>query len=194
MQRRVRVKWQNENYNNSQSPIIIICTKRKSCRCVNVFRIFAAMSKNNYDISRQMQDDLIKAYCKACAEGSWTMFDACAKAVKMPAPRFYVSAKQAYQIISPMVKGDFERVDLFDPLRRQMYYELFDIVMKLTEKREFIGKSLWHIMPFAVIQPASRFFIKPHSLYVIRQHIKTGKMTEEGKQPPHLNMGKRKKK
>ena len=140
-----------------------------------------------------MQDDLIKAYCKACP-GSWTMHDACAKAVKMPAPRFYLTAKQAYQVISPMVKGDFERVDLFNPLKRQMYYELFDIVMKMSEKREFIGKSLWHIMPFAVAQPASQFFISPHSLYCIRQDIRTGRISENGKQSPHISRGKRKKK
>lgn len=151
------------------------------------------MSAKNHDIRMQMHDDLIKAYCKACAAGSWTMHDACEKAVNMPAPRFYVSAKQAYLVISPMVKGDFERVDLFDPLRRKMYYELFDVVMKLTERREFIGKSLWHIIHFAVIQPASQFFIKPHTLYVIRHYIKTGRITDEGKQPPHLNKGKRRK-
>lgn len=151
------------------------------------------MSKTNYDISRQMQNDLIKAYCKAC-EGSWTMQDACAKAVKMPAPRFYITAKQAYLVISPMVKGDFGRVNLFAPLRRKMYYELFDVVTKLAEKREFIGKSLWYIMPFAVVQPASQFFVKPHTLYVIRHYLKTGRTNKEGKQGAHKGIGKRRNK
>jgi len=149
------------------------------------------MSKSNYEISKQMQDDLINAYCKAC-DGAWTMNDACSKAVRMPAPRFYITPKQAYLVISPMVKGDFERVNLFNPLKRMMYYELFDVVMKLTEKREFIGKSLWYIMPFAVTQPASQFFISPHTLYCIRHEIKTGKMCENGKQSMHINRGKRK--
>lgn len=152
------------------------------------------MSKTNYDISKQMQNDLIKAYCKAC-DGSWTMNDACAKAVKMPAPRFYISPKQAYHVISPMVRGNFERVDLLDPLRRKMYYELFDVVMKLTEKREFIGKSLWYIMSYAVIQPASQFFIKPHTLYCIRQDMRTGRINDEGKDcRPHISKGKRREK
>lgn len=151
------------------------------------------MSKSNYDISKQMQNDLIKAYCKAC-ENAWTMNDACSKAVRMAAPRFYVSPKQAYLVISPMVKGDFDRVNLFNPRKRRMYYELFDVVMRLSEKREFIGKSLWHIMPFAVVQPASEFFVSPHTLYCIRNDIKTGRMGEDGKQRPHVNNGKRKKK
>lgn len=128
-----------------------------------------------------MQDDLIKAYCKAC-NNAWTMQDACNKAVKMPAPRFYVSPKQAYAVVSRMMKGDFERVDLLMPLKRQMYYELFDVVVRLCEKREFIGKSLWYIMPFAVTQPASQFFIKGHSLYCIRQDMRKGRIDENGKQ------------
>jgi len=173
--------------------VIIICAIRNICRATKVFSNFAVMSKSNYDISKQMQDDLIKAYCKAC-DGAWTMHDACAKAVSMPAPRFYITPKQAYQVISPMVKGDFERVNLLNPLRRKMYIELFEVVMRLTERREFIGKSLWHIMPFAVTQPASQFFISPHALYCIRQEIKMGRMSDDGKQSPHINKGKRRKK
>lgn len=154
-----------------------------------LFAIFASMGKANYDITKQMRADMIKAYCKAC-EGSWTMQEACAKAVLMPAPRFYITPKQAYNVISTMVKGDFEMVDLYPPLKRKMYYELFDVVMRLTEKREFIGKSLWYIMPFAVIQPASQFFYKPHSLYCIRQEMKNYAGGEEG----CLRSHKRKKK
>jgi hypothetical protein len=150
------------------------------------------MSKMNYDISRQMQDDLIKAYCEAC-EGSWTMLQACNKAVRMPAPRFYVTPKQAYLMIAPMIRGDFERVNLLNnPLKRKMYYELFDVVVRLCEKREFIGKSLWYIMPFAVTQPASRFYITGHSLYCIRQDMKMGRTDDDGKQRSHASQGKRK--
>jgi len=148
------------------------------------------MSKTNFDISKQLYSDLIKAYCKACP-GSWTMHDACAKAVKMPAPRFYVTPKQAYQVISRMVKGDLDMLEILNPLRRKMYYELFDVVMKLTERREFIGKSLWYIMPYAVTQPASEFFLNPHSLYCIRNDMKAGRISEEGKGRKHIARGKR---
>lgn len=168
---------------------VIICyhlLRSKICGCFCVpcgdyLLSLQRMRKMNYDISRQMQDDLIKAYCKAC-ESSWTMLDACNKAVKMPAPRFYITPKQAHAVISRMMKGDFGRVDLFMPLKRKMYYELFDVVVRLSEKREFIGKSLWYIMPYAVLQPASQFFIKGHSLYCIRQDMRMGRIAENGKQ------------
>jgi len=147
----------------------------------------------DYSIQRQMQDDLIKAYCKAC-DGAWTMQEACSKAVKMPAPRFYVSPKTAYLMISPMVKGDFEKVDLCIPSKRRMYYELFKVVTRLSEKRDFIGKSLWYIVKFAVAQPASEFFVKPHALYAIRQNMKKGRIEDDGRQGRHENKGIRKKK
>ena len=155
---------------------------------------FADMRNMDYAVKRQMQNDLIKAYCKAC-EGSWTMRDACAKAVKMPAPRFYISPKQAHHFISQMVKGDFEQVDLLcRPLRRQMYYELYDVVIKLSERREFMCKSLWYILQFAVTQPASQFFVTPQTLYCIRNGIKTGRIGEDGKQGAHNSKGIRKRK
>lgn len=140
-----------------------------------------------------MQEDLIKAYCKAC-DGSWTMEDACAKAVKMPAPRFYVSPKTAYLMILPMVKGDFEKVNQCIPTKRRMYYELYKVVLRLAEKREFIGMSLCHIIKFAVTEPAPEFFVKPHSLYCIRLGLKKGRIEEDGRQGRKEVKGVRKKK
>ena len=151
------------------------------------------MCRRDCSISKQMYSDLIRSYCKAC-ENSWTMMEACDKAVRMPAPRFYITPKQARKILAPMMKGDFERVDLYDPLKRKMYYELYDIVINMCEKREFIGKSLCHIVQFAVMQPASQFFIDGHTLYCIRQDIRMGRVTEEGKQRSHLSRGIRKSK
>lgn len=94
--------------------------------------------------------------------------------VKQPAPRYYVTPKQAYQVISPMMKGDFERVDLMAPTRRNLYYSLFEQVIRLSETREFIGKSLFYIMQYAVIQPAPEFFLSPTRARIIRYWVKSG--------------------
>lgn len=140
--------------------------------------------KRDYHISKQFQDDLIKAYNKV-AQHSWTQEEAYRKAVKLPAPRFYVSAKQAAQIIAPMVRGDFTRVDLMRPIKRRMYYAIFDRVVELSEKRAFIGKSLFYIVQYAVLSPAPEFFVTPRSLEQVRSFLKngyydlTGKVTSE---------------
>ena len=138
------------------------------------------MSKENFDISKQMQEDLIRAY-KQVYGSCWTQKQAYERMVMQPAPRFYVTPKQACTIISPMMRGDFERVDLMMPLRREMYYSLFDVVVRLSEKREFIGKSLSYIMKFAVAQPAPRFYISPIRAKIIRSYIRNNNFDENGR-------------
>ena len=136
--------------------------------------------KNDYDITKQYQDDLIKAYNKV-APTSWTQEEAYRKAVKLPAPRYYVSAKQAAQVIAPMVRGDFERVNQMMPNRKRMYYSLYEKVIELSEKRAFIGKSLTYIMQYAVSSPAPEFFVSHHALAQVRSFLKNGYFDNEGK-------------
>jgi hypothetical protein len=138
------------------------------------------MGKVNYDISKQMQQDLIAAYKRVCGN-CWSQHQAYERMVNEPAPRYYISPRQASQNIALMVKGDFSRVDMMLPLRREMYYSLFKVVQELSEKREFIGKSLSYIMKFAVIQPAPKFFISPIRGSIIRGFIKNGVFDENGK-------------
>ena len=138
------------------------------------------MSKENYDISKQMQVDLIEAY-KQVYGTCWTQRQAYERMVLQPAPRYYVTPKQACSVISHMMRGDFEFVNMMMPLRREMYYSLFDVVVKLSEKREFIGKSLSYIMKHAVAQPAPKFFISPTRARIIRGHIRNGVFDEDGK-------------
>lgn len=138
------------------------------------------MSKVNYDTTKQMQQDLIAAYKRVCGD-CWSQQQAYERMVTEPAPRYYVSPRQASQIIALMVRGDFSRVDTMLPLRREMYYSLFNVVQQLSEKREFIGKSLSYIMRFAVVQPAPRFFISPVRASIIRGFIRNGVFDEDGK-------------
>lgn len=136
--------------------------------------------KHDYDISKQFQDDLIKAYNKVAYQ-SWTQEEAYRKAVKLPAPRYYVSPKQAAQVLAPMVKGNFEKVNNMREHKRKMYYSLFQKVMKMSEKRAFIGKSLFYIVKFAVIEPAPEFFTSLHTLTKIRSQLKRGYIDDSGK-------------
>ena len=136
--------------------------------------------KNDYDISKRFQDDLIKAY-NSVAPHCWTQEEAYEKAVKQPAPRYYVSAKQAAQVIARMVKGDFERVDMMLPNRKRMYYSLFQKVIEMSEKRDFVGKSLTYIVNFAVSSPAPEFFVSVYSIRQVRQFLKRGYFDDDGK-------------
>lgn len=136
--------------------------------------------KTNYDISKAFQDDLIEAY-KKVAPLSWTQEEAYKRAVKMPAPRYYVSPKQAAQVIAPMVRGDFERVDFMGRNKRRMYYAIYNRVVELSEKRQFVGKSLLYITRFAVASPAPEFYVSYHCLAKIRSLLKHGLIDDNGK-------------
>lgn len=118
------------------------------------------------------------------AHSCFSQQEAYEKTAKHPAPRYYVSPKQAFQVISPMVKGDFEKVELMQPNRRRMYYALFEEVQKLFEKREFEGKSLSYAMQFAVLRPAPEFFVGWKCVKRIRCWLKRGYYDEEGRVRP----------
>ena len=134
----------------------------------------------DYSIRRQLMADLIAAY-KAVAPFCWSQKEAHERMVKQPAPRYYVTAKQAYQVIAPMIKGDFERVNDMLPTRRRMYYCLFDEVIKMMEKPQFYNKSLKYIMQFAVIRPAPEFFLSPSRAWHIRYWLKNGTIDADGR-------------
>lgn len=134
----------------------------------------------DFSVRRQLYFDLIEAY-KAVAPHSWTQQEAYERMVKQPAPRYYVTAKQAYQVIAPMLKGDFERVNMMLPKRRKMYYSLFDEFVSLSEKPMFYNKSAWFIMQHAVARPAPEFFLSPGRAQHIRCWLKNGVIDEEGR-------------
>lgn len=134
----------------------------------------------DYSIRRQMHRDLIEAY-KRVAPTCWSQGEAYQRMVKEPAPRYYVTAKQAYQVISQMVKGDFERVNMMLPLRRKMYFSLYDEFVSLCEKPMYYNKSVWFIMQHAVARPAPEFFISPERAKHIRCWLKNGVIDDEGK-------------
>jgi len=116
------------------------------------------MSKTN-EVNAQLRKDLMEAI-RECSDGSaWYVHQIWKKAVRRPAPRYYVTAKQAYQVLLPMVEGDYTGLEKMSPRRQRMYRSLYNVVMELASKPQYYGKSLWFLIPFAVTTPAPEFFI-----------------------------------
>lgn len=112
------------------------------------------------DSRELMYDELMKVYCKICREYECrTQAEAFERTVRHPASRFFIEPRRAYQNIYPLLRGDYSRLEKMRPLRQEMYKGLFDIVMKLSQKRQFWGKSPYYIVRFAVMEPAPRFYI-----------------------------------
>lgn len=114
----------------------------------------------NGQCRESMYDELMKVYCKVLREFDVrTQTEAFERTVRHPASRFFIDTRRAYQNIYPMLRGDYSRLEKMKPLRQEMYKALFDVVMRLSQKRQFWGKSPYYIVRFAVLEPAPRFYI-----------------------------------
>ena len=103
----------------------------------------------------------MKAYrevCADCPQGT-TQIQVYEMVVNKPAPRFYIDPRSALQVLSPIMRGDRSALEQMKPLRQQMYEDLFDVVMRLSQKKDYWCKSLYVILKDAVLQPAPRFYI-----------------------------------
>lgn len=114
----------------------------------------------NGQCRESMYDELMKVYSKVLREFDVrTQTEAFERTVRHPASRFFIDTRRAYQNIYPMLRGDYSRLEKMKPLRQEMYKALFDVVMRLSQKRQFWGKSPYYIVRFAVLEPAPRFYI-----------------------------------
>ena len=96
-----------------------------------------------------------------------TQMDVYQKVVEHPAPRFYVDPRRAHIVISPMMRGDHSKLEACGALKRQMYYDLYDTVMRLTQVKRFWHKSVYYILKEAVLEPAPRFYISADRMRMI---------------------------
>lgn len=130
----------------------------------------------NRSCREAMYDELMKVYCKVCRETDVrTQAEAFERTVRHAASRFFVEPRRAYQNICPMLRGERSRLEQMKPLRQEMYKALYDVVMRLSQKRQFWGRSPYYIVKFAVMEPAPRFYVDVETMRKIfraRKHNK----------------------
>lgn len=110
---------------------------------------------------KQMMRDLMQVYREVvvdCPIGT-TQTEVYQLVVQHPAPRFYIDPRAAHAVISPMMRGDRSVLERMKPLKQQMYRDLYDKVMELSQRRGFWKKKLYYILREAVLEPAPRFYI-----------------------------------
>ncbi len=121
------------------------------------------MPKRGFELTVRMREDLMTAYRSVYAS-CHSQMEAWEKTRRQPAPRYYVSPKRAYLVLSGMVQGDFTKVDALPCLKRKMFYDLLADVNDLSQRKEFMGKSLWFLCQFVVTRPAPEFYISVEAL------------------------------
>lgn len=121
------------------------------------------MPRRGFDIMLTMRDDLMNTY-RRVFDKCRTQKEAYAKTIKQPAPRFYVSPKQAYEVMRVLVSGNTSVLERMSGTRRRMYKDMFNILLRMMQKPEYTGKSLWFICQFLVVQPAPEFYYSVSSM------------------------------
>ncbi len=118
----------------------------------------------------EMKDDLMRIY-REVSQSGWcrNQLEAYEKTVTHPAPRYYVDARWAHQRISPMLRGDLTNLDKMNPLTREMYLSLFDVVVRLSRTEKYLDCSIYELVRNAIMQPAPRFYISPQRMGQIFQ-------------------------
>jgi hypothetical protein len=108
----------------------------------------------------EMKNDLMRVYREIVGQYSCrTQTEAYELTVKHQAPRYYIDARWALQVISPMTRGDHSRLEKMSPLMQQMYYDLLDTVLRLKQTEKFWYSSLYELVRHAIQEPAPRFYI-----------------------------------
>lgn len=135
------------------------------------------MERGNYKQIEDMREALMDAYRKVY-RFCWTQQEAWEKAVRSEAPRYYVSAKQAYLVLLPMVRGERSHLRDMKPEKQRMYESLFERVMDAAQRPEFLGCSLHTIIPHVINQRAPEFFIGPESIRKTFRHMRRRQHTK----------------
>nr|DAQ00412.1 MAG TPA: hypothetical protein [Caudoviricetes sp.] len=139
------------------------------------------MTKTNFSLTARQREDIMKVYGEI-ALTCHSQQEAYIKVASHPAPRYYVSPKQAFERLRRMVVGDFSVVDAMTEPRRRMYYSLFEKLKKVSQRKEFIGQSLHFICQFLVSEPAPEFFLSPVSVqYIFNKCKRYGKDFRDNK-------------
>lgn len=116
--------------------------------------------RESTQLKEEMKRDLMTVYKEESQNYSgYLQTEVYALTVQHPAPRFYVDARRAHQHISPLLRGDRSGLEKMKPLRREMYEALLEVVISLSRREKFLGKSLYYILRQAVMEPAPRFYI-----------------------------------
>ncbi len=124
------------------------------------------MTKANYELIVRQREDLLKVY-RMVAPHCHSQKEAWEKVVSSPAPRYYISAQQAWEKLRHMIVGDFSVVDRMKPPKRRLYYSLYEKYLEFSQRKQFIGKSLRFVTQFLVCEPAPEFFMQPKNLKFI---------------------------
>lgn len=120
------------------------------------------MPQKSEELQIQKCTDLMAAYRSVVSSCS-TQQQAWKRTVDSPAPRFYVTHFQAYQRMLQFYKKD-PAINKLPLLQKRQYEALYEVCLRMSQQKEYLGMSLYQLTQFAILQPAPSFFVSVKSM------------------------------
>lgn len=125
--------------------------------------------KSKFPYEEERNNELMEAYIRECASRKEIRTDELFPCVVASSPsRFWVSEERAAIVIGEMMRGG--QLKRMRPLKRTMYYEIYNRVKRLQARRP--DWPLSRLVAEVVCQPAPHFYLTPGSAKVIISRIK----------------------
>lgn len=116
------------------------------------------------ELSRERRKALLKAYMHHIAVAdSISIPDICARIVRSPAPRFWVTPMRAAIVLSRIIRGD--PLDYMRPTTREMFFEIHRRAVELM--RQCPDDTLLSISRRVVESPAPEWYLTPDTVKVL---------------------------
>lgn len=116
------------------------------------------------EYARERNADLLRAIRKCFAQCRHiSMPEICAKAVKMPASRFWVSPERACTVVAKLDAG--RPLGAMRSTKREMFKEIHRRVCLLRQSMP--SAPLSHLVEIVIHQPAPEFYLAPGTVYLL---------------------------
>lgn len=111
-----------------------------------------------------MRRDLFAAYRDVCSKPCPDQYTAWVRTVKHPAKCFYMHPVKLYEVVKPMLQGDFSKYEkLKNESSKRKFWDLYLVCRRLIELPEYHNATFKVIAQAAVDSPAPEFYITPET-------------------------------
>ena len=114
----------------------------------------------NIELAEARNDDLLRAVREVVKNYDVESdYEAVVLAINSPAKRYWCTAGAAAKALWRLSKGD--TLAEMRPTSRERYQSLYELYLRLREREDLRGKSIFYISCILVEQPAPKFFLTP---------------------------------
>lgn len=118
------------------------------------------------EYSKERSDNMMREYDNLLRElRHIEMPDVYERIAKSPAQRFFVSDTRAAVVVATIMKGDNTALDKMNPLKKEMYLEIYKRVKEIQKQRPNLG--IIDLCALATQQPAPKFYLTPGSVKIM---------------------------